>query len=172
MISMNKSGTTQIKEIAERLGVSPGTVSIVLNGRGDAMRISKATQQRVRDAAKEMNYQPNIYARRLRSSGSEETCKVIAVFWNTDFTDDSMGRFFKGLYQTVKEKGYRVEFFIQLFEFDHICDCREIMTASRFSGIIISGASDADTEYLNTIKFDLPIVLMNRNEQRLSLCIC
>ena len=44
----------QIKEIAERLGLSPGTVSIVLNGRGDKMRISKETQKRVKEVAQEM----------------------------------------------------------------------------------------------------------------------
>jgi Transcriptional regulators len=163
---MNKSGTTLIKEIAEHLGVSPGTVSIVLNGRGDNMRISKATQQRVKDAAREMNYQPNIYARRLRSAGMEIASKVIAIFWSTDFTDDTMGRFFKGIQLAVKEKDYKVEFFIQLFDFDHLSDCKNIMTSSRFSGIIVSGVSDADAEFLNANRFDLPILLMNRNEQR------
>jgi LacI family transcriptional regulator len=163
---VNKSGSTQIKEIAKRLDISPGTVSIVLNGRGDAMRISKATQQRVRDAAKEMNYQPNIYARRLRSSGTVEACKIIAVFWSADFTDDTMGRFFKGMQRAVKEKDYRVEFFIQLFDYDHLSECKDIMTSTRFSGIIVSGASEQDTEFLNANKFDLPIVVMNRNEQK------
>lgn len=163
---MKKSGTIQIKEIAEHLGVSPGTVSIVLNGRGDAMRISKATQQRVKDAAKEMNYQPNIYARRLRSSGTEEACKVIAIFWSKDFTDDTMGRFFNGVQYAVKEKNHKVEFFIQLYDFDHLSDCKESMTSSRFSGIIVSGVSDRDAEFLNTNKFDLPVVLINRNEQQ------
>lgn len=42
-----ETATVQIRQIAERLQLSPGTVSIVLNGRGDSMRISKATQQRV-----------------------------------------------------------------------------------------------------------------------------
>lgn len=163
---MKKSGTIQIKEIAERLGVSSGTVSIVLNGRGDAMRISKATQQRVKDAAKEMNYQPNIYARRLRSSGTEEACKVIAIFWSKDFTDDTMGRFFNGMQYAVKEKDHKVEFFVQLYDFDHLSDCKDSMTSSRFSGIIVSGVSDRDAEFLNSNKFDLPVVLINRNEQQ------
>jgi LacI family transcriptional regulator len=130
------------------------------------MRISKATQQRVKDAAKEMNYQPNIYARRLRSSGTQEACKIIAVFWSADFTDVTMGRFFNGMQNAVKDKDYRVEFFIQMFDYDRLSDCKDIMTSARFSGIIVSGASDADTEFLNENKFDLPIVIMNRNEQK------
>jgi DNA-binding LacI/PurR family transcriptional regulator len=163
---LSNNGTIQIKEIAQRLGLSPGTVSLVLNGKGEAMRISKATQERVREAAKEMNYQPNINARRLRSSNEEEATKVIAVFWCTDFSDDTMGRFFKGIYRTVNEKEYKADFFIQLFDYDGLSKCKEIMTSNRFSGIIISGASDLDIQFLNDNNFDLPIILMNRNEQR------
>ena len=48
----------QVKQIAEHLGLSSGTVSIVLNGRGDELRISRETQKIVMDTAREMNYQP------------------------------------------------------------------------------------------------------------------
>ena len=78
-MAAKRQGSVQIRQIAEALGVSVGTVSIVLNGRGDVMRISKETQKRVRDMAKEMNYQPNIYARRLRSAAHEKAGRVIAV---------------------------------------------------------------------------------------------
>lgn len=163
---MKRNSTVQIKEIAESLGLSPGTVSLVLNGKGEAMRISKTTQQRVREAAKEMNYQPNMYARRLRSSGEAEAMKVIAIFWCTDFSDDTMGRFFKGLYRVTNEKNYNIELFVQLFDFDCLSKCKDLMTSKRFNGIIISGASDMDLQFLNSNTFDLPIILMNRNEQR------
>ncbi len=161
---MKNSGTNiQIKEIAEKLGVSAGTVSIVLNGRGDAMRISKATQQRVWTAAKEMNYQPNIYARRLRSAGTEATGKIIAVFWNEEFTDDYMGRFFRGMNRAVKENNYNVEFNVQMFEYDRLHKLKDIMTSGRYSGIIIAGSADGDMDFLNANSFDLPIVLISRN---------
>lgn len=163
---MKKQGSIHIKKIAERAGVSPGTVSLVLNGRGDELRISKATQQHVKEVAKELNYQPNIYARRLRSASAGKTSKVIAVFWSTEFMDDMMGRFFMGMHKVVAANGYQVEFFIQLFEFDKLSEWKDIMNSSRFSGIIVSGVSDYDTEFLNKNSFDIPIVLINRNEER------
>jgi LacI family transcriptional regulator len=163
---MKAKGTTKIKEIAEHLGISPGTVSVVLNGRGDEMRISKATQKRVKEAARELNYQPNIYARRLRNAQAGEACKVIAVFWSTEFTDDIMGRFFMGMYNTANERGHNVEFFIQLYDLDRLSERKEIMSSSRFSGIIIGGATDCDIEFLKANTFDLPVVLLNRNEER------
>ena len=164
---MKKNGNAPIKEIAEKLGVSLSTVSVVLNGRGDAMRISKATQKRVREAAKELNYHPNIYARRLRTSGAEEAYKVIAVFWCTDFTDDMLGRFFRGAQRCVKDKDYKVEFYVNLFDSDHLSDWKDIMTSSHFSGIIISGISDGkDMEFLDEHQFDLPVVLLYWNVQK------
>ncbi len=163
---MRKKGTIQIKEIAERLGVSPGTVSLVLNGRGDELRISKATQQSVKKVAKELNYQPNIYARRLRTVRAGESSKVIAVFWSTEFIEDMMGRFFMGMHKEVTAKGYNVEFFVQLFSFDKLSEWKDIMNSSRFSGIIVCGVSDIDMVFLNENNFDLPIVLVNRNEER------
>lgn len=90
-----ETATVQIRQIAERLQLSPGTVSIVLNGRGDSMRISKATQQRVQAMAKEMNYQPNMNARRLRQAAGEKASYIIAVYWCNDFWMSCWGNFFR-----------------------------------------------------------------------------
>lgn len=52
--------------MAEHLGVHPATVSVVLNevpGRS----ISQVTRDRIKAAAKELNYQPSLLARSLRS---------------------------------------------------------------------------------------------------------
>ena len=50
-----EESTVQIKQIAEAAGFSQSTVSIVLNGRGDEMRISQATPQRIISIARAMN---------------------------------------------------------------------------------------------------------------------
>ena len=77
-----EESTVQIKQIAEAAGFSQSTVSIVLNGRCDEMRISQATQQRITSVAREMNYQPNIYARRLRGISGSQPAQMIGLFWN------------------------------------------------------------------------------------------
>lgn len=156
----------QIKEIAERLGLSPGTVSIVLNGRGDKMRISKETQKKVKEVAQEMNYQPNIYARRLRKAGSEAASRVVAVLWNSGYDDEIMGSFFRGLQLLAEENGERIEFYVQMFAYGRLAECESIMTPERFSGVIISGISDADSEFLNSRSFDVPMVCAFRNEEQ------
>jgi DNA-binding LacI/PurR family transcriptional regulator len=59
-------GATSLKQLAEHLGLNPATVSVVLNevpGRS----IPQATRDRIKAAAKEMNYHPNLVARSLRN---------------------------------------------------------------------------------------------------------
>jgi len=55
-----------LKTIAERLGLTPGTVSAALNNSAAARSISEATKLRIFQAAKELNYRPNYFARSLR----------------------------------------------------------------------------------------------------------
>ena len=58
--------TVSLKQVAEHLGLNPATVSVVLNdvpGRS----IPQVTRDRIKAAAKAMNYQPNLLARSLRS---------------------------------------------------------------------------------------------------------
>ncbi len=55
-----------LKQLAAHLGLNPATVSVVLNdvpGRA----IPQATRDRIKAAARQMNYQPNLLARSLRS---------------------------------------------------------------------------------------------------------
>jgi hypothetical protein len=65
----NPKRTTRVtlKTIAEKVGLTPGTISAVLNNTGAAERIPQHTRDRVIAAAREMNYQPNPLARALRT---------------------------------------------------------------------------------------------------------
>jgi LacI family transcriptional regulator len=56
--------------LAEHLGLSQTTVSLVLNNSPSAKSIPKETCERVAEAAKRLNYRPNYFARSLRRSKS------------------------------------------------------------------------------------------------------
>lgn len=58
----NNGRKIRIKDIAERAGVSVGTVDRVLH---DRPNVSKPARDKVEKALKEMNYQPNVYASAL-----------------------------------------------------------------------------------------------------------
>ncbi len=56
----------RLKDVAARLGLSPATVSLVMNRSPAAKGIPPETQERVRAAAEELGYRPNFIARSLR----------------------------------------------------------------------------------------------------------
>ena len=60
------SDKVTLKTIAERLGLTPGTVSAALNNSPAARSIPQHTKNRIIAAAQELNYRPNFFARTLR----------------------------------------------------------------------------------------------------------
>jgi DNA-binding LacI/PurR family transcriptional regulator len=58
---------TTLKDVAEQVGLSAATVSLVLNQAPTADSIPQDTQQRVFTAARELEYRPDFVARSLRS---------------------------------------------------------------------------------------------------------
>jgi DNA-binding LacI/PurR family transcriptional regulator len=55
-----------LKAVAERVGLTPGTVSAVLNNSPAARSVPEHTKNRIFTAARELNYKPNYLARALR----------------------------------------------------------------------------------------------------------
>ncbi|MGA9039646.1 MAG: LacI family DNA-binding transcriptional regulator [Terriglobales bacterium] len=55
-----------LKAVAEHVGLTPGTVSAVLNNAPSAKHIPQKTRDRIRVAARELDYRPNFFARSLR----------------------------------------------------------------------------------------------------------
>ena len=60
-------GAVTLRQVAERVALSPATVSMVLNQGPSAAAIPSETQERIFAAARELNYRPNYLARSLRS---------------------------------------------------------------------------------------------------------
>ena len=88
-----------IYDVAALAGVSPATVSRVLNGRP----VSAANERLVTDAAQTLKYTPNRVARTLRRQLSEVVALVIPDIENPFFT--SLAR---GVADTAQEAGYSV----------------------------------------------------------------
>ena len=63
--SSHPARRTSLKVLGEHLGLSPSTISFVLNNT-PGRSIPAATRERIRKAAAEMNYQPSVIARTLR----------------------------------------------------------------------------------------------------------
>ena len=64
------SKPVSLKELAERLGLSPATLSLVINRSPVADSIPQETKDRILAAARKYKYRPNFFARSLRAQRS------------------------------------------------------------------------------------------------------
>ncbi|MFT5641401.1 MAG: LacI family transcriptional regulator, partial [Cyclobacteriaceae bacterium] len=72
-----------IKQIAEKAGVSVGTVDRVLHNRGE---VAKETREKVLKIAKEGNYSTNVFARSLKLNQSLRIAVILPddnEYWRT-----------------------------------------------------------------------------------------
>ena len=75
-----------LKMLASYLGVSPATVSLVVNDAPGAKSLTPKTRERVLAAAKKFNYKPNFLARSLRTRQSFTVGVVVPEFSEGYFT--------------------------------------------------------------------------------------
>lgn len=159
-----------IKELAQMLELSPSTISFVLNGRGDEMRIAKETQQKILEQAKKSGYKPNIYARRLRMQPSERA--VIGILWPSIYSAELIVRFFDGIQRSVLEEQINVEVVYKPYQYSQIYKVEEVFKNNIFHGVVVVGASDEDVDYMQEIQSSMPIVFFNRqNPKYSSVCV-
>src|SRR3974390_108143 len=90
-----------LKSVALHLGLTPGTVSAVLNNSAAARSIPEHTRKRILEAARALNYRPNFVARSLRVRRTF-TIGVIAE----EIGDAYGGMVVNGVEEHLSEKNY------------------------------------------------------------------
>src|SRR5215813_11808130 len=90
-----------LKAVAERVGLTAGTVSAVLNESEASKVIPQPTKDRILKAARELNYKPNFLARSLRSKRTY-TIGVIAQ----EIGDSYGGPIIAGIESYLRDRGY------------------------------------------------------------------
>lgn len=149
-----------IQQIAKETGFSPSTVSIVLNGKGDARAISPATQQVIREAAKRMNYRPSISARALRGGSANE--KMLGLYFSADYRSAMMNRFTNGLWAYPLCQKPDLNIIITPYQVGSLSHNFELKSLNRFHGVILCNMDATDMEYLTAQHPPMPAVLYNR----------
>lgn len=105
MMQLKKTGqkpqVVTLKAVAQHLGLTPGTVSAVLNDSPSARSIPQETKNRIRAAAQELNYRPNFFARTLRNKRTY-TIGVIAE----EIGDSYSSPIISGIEQYLRSRDY------------------------------------------------------------------
>jgi len=90
-----------LKGLADYLGLSPATISLVMNNAPGAKSIPAKTRQRVLDAAKKCNYRPNAQARSLRLRQTLTVGVIVPEFSEGYFT-----MLMNGIEEYLLQSGY------------------------------------------------------------------
>lgn len=126
------------KDVAKRAGVSPAVVSFVINNSG---YVSKEKRERVQKAIEELDYQPNLIARSLKTKKSN-----LLIF----VTNDIRNNYFVELAYELEQYAYNKGYIIMTCNARNDKEFLDRISNYQAAGIIIS--SDFYTEeQINTL---------------------
>ena len=143
-------------EVAKKAGVSQSAVSRVFTPGASA---SKRTSERVRKAASELGYRPNILARAMVSGKSRMIGLVVAYLDNL-FYPDALEK----LSTQLKEKGYHVLIFMASQTAGNIDDVLHEIMDYQVDGIVLASVAMSSDLASKCQKAGVPVVLFNRSQ--------
>lgn len=143
-----------VRDVAERAGVSPITVSRVINNSG---YISSATRAKVEAAIAELGYVPNVLARSLRSKRSHTLAFVTTDITNPFFT--SMAR---GIEDAASAAGYTVLFCNTDESVEKEDRYVQLLLQKQTDGILLVPAGSSPRSVQLITEQDTPVVVLDR----------
>jgi len=145
-----------MNEVAKKAGVSVATVSRVLN---NSTSVNDATRAKIAKAIKELNYQPNRVAKRLRSKSlSGNLIGVLIPDIQNPFYVDVL----RGIEDVASSKNYALIMcnFGQDKEKERMY--LEILQSESIDGLIAAPASEDDPQLKKMLSNGLPVVCVDR----------
>lgn len=149
-------------DIARELGVSKSLVSFVLNGRGNAMRISAELQEKVKKKSKELGYKPNQLARGLRKGKTDTIGLVIP-----DISNPFFAKITRAVENEAKANGYNVIFCSSDESKEFSRDSIELLKDRQVEGLILVPTYNFLEEISMLKEEKFPFVLIDRYFHRL-----
>jgi LacI family transcriptional regulator len=143
-----------MREVAERAGVSPATVSRVLNGLDS---VHEDLRLRVLAAVAELDYRPNRLARNLRRRQAEMVGVVVSDIENPHFSE---------MVRAVEDAAFRAGFRTLLCNTDETAEKQraylEMLADERVLGVVISPSDPDGEEIGELLDLGIPVVALDR----------
>jgi LacI family transcriptional regulator len=146
-----------IKKIKEMTGFSCATISRVLNKKAAEFRISPKTCQKILEAAKKLDYRPNILARSLRLKKTHSIGLIVSDIQNPFF-----GELASRIERFLRQRGYSTI----------LCNTNEIPENEEFylkfladrqvDGIIIAPIHTSGWKDMKDLCKEKPVILIDR----------
>jgi len=152
-----KEKRVSIKDIANEIGTSITTVSLILNGKGEERKISKTLIDKVLKLVEERNYKPNLLAKSLRT-GKTNTIALLV--------EDISNQFFSGVARLVDEfaskSGYKILYSSTENDPKRTRELIELFKARHVDGFIICPPEDSLDDIQILYNSHIPLVLFDR----------
>jgi DNA-binding LacI/PurR family transcriptional regulator len=152
-----------LQAVAERAGVSPSTVSLVLSGKADQRRIPQSTREKVWSAAEELNYAPNLLVRSLRR-GRTHVISFYSTFRNRRRGDLYMDRLASAVETAGGELGYDVLVHCNFRRTPR--ETYQFLNGGFADGLLLFAPTPKDPLLAMLRRSSLPVVILNGLDER------
>lgn len=154
---MNKKKIS-LKDIAEKAQVSTALVSYVLNGKEKESRVGHEIAIKIKQIAKELNYQPNYLAKSLRSGKTQTIGLIIADISNPFFANIA-----RIVEDEAKKNGYTVIIGSSDENAEKSWDLITVFLNRQVDGFIIVSSENSEEQIQYLIERNVAFVLLDRH---------
>ncbi|MCW3108448.1 MAG: LacI family transcriptional regulator [Segetibacter sp.] len=145
-----------LKDIAHKVGVSIALVSYVLNNKKEG-RISKEVTQKIKEAAKELNYSTNQIARSLKTNKTFTLGLIVADISNT---------FWSNLARIIEDEAEKYNYTVIFGSSDENPEkslkLTNVLLNHQVDGLILAPAENSMNQLLFLQQNEVPFVLIDR----------
>lgn len=156
-----------LRELADRLGVSVATVSRALN---DKPGVGAETRRRVLELAQELQYQPNLAARSLATSRTQNVLFIVHRRHFMGTKDPFYPYIMQGLEEALTGEGYSVILVtISDSQLKAGPTAMSVFREPRPSAIVMAGPDISSSFILATMTLDIKTILVDNALRKTSL---
>ncbi|MFD1255447.1 LacI family DNA-binding transcriptional regulator [Mucilaginibacter terrae] len=146
-----------IVDIAKQLNTSVTTVSFVINGKAEEMRISEPVVKKVMQLVKESGYKPNQLAQSFRTGKT----KTIGLMLE-NIADPFFAQIAKHIEDAAYEKGYKIIHVSTDNNTDKAKELIKVFRQRKVDGFIITPPIGIEDDLLLLLKDNYPFILFDR----------
>lgn len=147
-----------LKDIANVAGVSTALVSYVLSGKEKEYRVGPDIAVKIKAIAKDLNYQPNLLAKGLRS-GKTHTIGLIVA--------DISNPFFANIARVIEDEAEKNGYTVIIGSSDETAakswNLLNVLVNRQVDGFIIVSAEDSEDLVHHLVETNVPFVLLDRH---------
>ena len=144
-----------IQQVAKLAGVSPSTVSRVLN---NSAPVNEKTKAKILEIIKEYSYTPNIMARNLKRNTQKNIGFII-----TDLMQPFFVRLVRAIEQTAYEHGYSLTLCISNYNPEKERTYISELITRQADGLLVIASSVENIDIINLAKTKMEVVSLQAN---------